>query len=139
MGTSLRCTPPVVLHKSKSWCCWHPPFSSRASGKGALRPKPGSTKAAKPLFNLAAARTPGGRDPFIASGAQVPKPARNDVVGWRPAGGRDRPHLERILELVAKGAVRPPEVTRYKLSDAVAAHEVSQSRHFRGKLVFVVR
>jgi NADPH:quinone reductase-like Zn-dependent oxidoreductase len=37
------------------------------------------------------------------------------------------------------GAVRPPEVTRYKLNAAVAAHEVSQSRHFRGKLVFVVR
>jgi hypothetical protein len=30
-------------------------------------------------------------------------------------------------------------VTRYKLSDAVAAHKVSQSRHFRGKLVFLVR
>jgi NADPH:quinone reductase-like Zn-dependent oxidoreductase len=40
---------------------------------------------------------------------------------------------------VAAGAVRPPEVTRYKLSDAAAAHRVSQSRHFRGKLVFVVR
>ena len=82
---------------------------------------------------------PGGRAAFIASGAQAPKPDRSDVVGLRPAVGRDRPHLERILELVAKGAVRPPEVTRYKLSEAVAAHEVSQSRHFRGKLVFVVR
>jgi NADPH:quinone reductase-like Zn-dependent oxidoreductase len=30
-------------------------------------------------------------------------------------------------------------VTRYKLSEAAAAHEVSQSRHFRGKLVFLVR
>ena len=82
---------------------------------------------------------PGGRAAFIASGAQAPKPDRSDVVGLRPAVGRDRPHLERILELVAKGAVRPPEVTRFELSDAVAAHEVSQSRHFRGKLVFVVR
>jgi hypothetical protein len=42
------------------------------------------------------------------------------------------------VELVAAGAVRPPEVTLYRLSDAVAAHEVSQSRHFRGKLVFGV-
>jgi NADPH:quinone reductase-like Zn-dependent oxidoreductase len=82
---------------------------------------------------------PGGRAAFIASGPQAPKPDRSDVVGLRPAVGRDRPHLERILELVAAGAVRPPEVTRYKLSDAVAAHEVSQSRHFRGKLVFLVR
>jgi NADPH:quinone reductase-like Zn-dependent oxidoreductase len=82
---------------------------------------------------------PGGRAAFIASGAQAPRPDRGDVVGLRPSVGRDRPHLERIVELVAAGAVRPPEVTRYQLSDAVAAHRVSESRHFRGKLVFVVR
>jgi NADPH:quinone reductase-like Zn-dependent oxidoreductase len=82
---------------------------------------------------------PGGRAAFIASGPQAPKPERSDVVAFRPHVGRDRPHLERIAELVAIGAVRPPEVTRYKLSEAVAAHMVSQSRHFRGKLVFLVR
>lgn len=82
---------------------------------------------------------PGGRAAFIASGPQAPKPDRSDVVAIRPSVGRDRPHLERIVALVAAGAVRPPEVTRYKLSEAVAAHEVSQSRHFRGKLVFLVR
>jgi NADPH:quinone reductase-like Zn-dependent oxidoreductase len=82
---------------------------------------------------------PGGRAAFIASGAQAPKPDRSDVVALRPSVGRDRPHLERIVALVAMGAVHPPEVTRYKLSDAVAAHQLSQSRHFRGKLVFLVR
>jgi len=82
---------------------------------------------------------PGGRAAFIASGPQAPKPDRSDVTALRPRVGRDRPHLERIAELVTIGAVRPPEVTRYKLSEAAAAHEVSQSRHFRGKLVFVVR
>jgi NADPH:quinone reductase-like Zn-dependent oxidoreductase len=82
---------------------------------------------------------PGGRAAFIASGAQAPKPDRGDVVGLRPSVGRDRPHLERIVALVANGAVRPPEVTRYKLSEAVAAHRLSESRHFRGKLVFLVR
>jgi NADPH:quinone reductase-like Zn-dependent oxidoreductase len=82
---------------------------------------------------------PGGRAAFIASGAQAPKPDRADVVGLRPSVGRDRPHLERIVALVAAGAVRPPKVTRYQLSDAVAAHRVSESRHFRGKLVFMVR
>jgi len=82
---------------------------------------------------------PGGRAAFIASGAQAPKPDRGDVVALRPSVGRDRPHLERIVALVAAGAVRPPEVTRYKLSEAAAAHRVSESRHFRGKLVFVVR
>jgi NADPH:quinone reductase-like Zn-dependent oxidoreductase len=82
---------------------------------------------------------PGGRAAFIGSGAQAPKPERTDVTALRPAVGRDRPHLERIVELVKIGAVRPPEVTKYKLSDAVAAHKVSESRHFRGKLVFCVR
>jgi NADPH:quinone reductase-like Zn-dependent oxidoreductase len=82
---------------------------------------------------------PGGRAAFIASGAQAPKPDRSDVVSLRPSVGRDRPHLERIVELVALGAVRPPEVTRYRLSEAVAAHRLSESRHFRGKLVFLVR
>ena len=74
---------------------------------------------------------PGGRAAFIASGAQAPKPDRSDVVALRPSVGRDRPHLERIVALV--------EVTRYRLSDAVAAHRLSESRHFRGKLVFLVR
>jgi len=82
---------------------------------------------------------PGGRAAFIASGAQAPKPDRSDVTALRPSVGRDRPHLERIVALVAEGAVRPPETTCYPLREAVAAHEVSQSRHFRGKLVFQVR
>jgi len=82
---------------------------------------------------------PGGRAAFIASGAQAPKPDRSDVIALRPSVGRDRLHLERIVALVASGAVRPPEVTSYRLSEAVAAHRVSESRHFRGKLVFLVR
>jgi len=81
----------------------------------------------------------GGRAAFIASGAQAPKPNRSYVVALRPNVGRDRQHLERIVALVAMGAVRPLEVTRYKLSEAAAAHKVSQARHFRGKLVFLVR
>ena len=82
---------------------------------------------------------PGGRAAFIASGPQAPKPDRPDVVALRPSVGRDRPHLERIVELVTSGAVRPPETTLYRLSDAVAAHKVSESRHFRGKLIFQVK
>src|SRR6195256_6472553 len=79
---------------------------------------------------------PGGRAAFIGSGPQAPKPDRSDVVALRPSVGRDRPHLERIVALAAAGAVRPPEGTRYRLSEAAAAHRVSESRHFRGKLVF---
>src|SRR5437588_4096039 len=81
----------------------------------------------------------GGRAAFIASGAPAPKPARGDVAALRPIVGRDRPHLERIVALVAQGAVHPPEVTRYRPIQAVAAPRVIESRHFRGKLVFLVR
>ena len=81
----------------------------------------------------------GGRAAFIASGPQAPKPDRSDVIALRPSVGRDRQHLERIMALVTLGAVRPPSVTRYQLSQAAAAHKVSESRHFRGKLVFLVR
>src|SRR6516164_3388152 len=60
----------------------------------------------------------GGRAAFIASGAQAPKPERSDVSSLRPAVGRDRPHLERIVELYRVGAVRSPPVKIYNLSDA---------------------
>ena len=56
----------------------------------------------------------------------------------RPKVGRDRAHLERIAELVRCGAVRPPQITRYPLSEAAAAHALSEGRHLRGKLVFDV-
>jgi NADPH:quinone reductase-like Zn-dependent oxidoreductase len=82
---------------------------------------------------------PGGRAAFIASGAQAPKPARGEVQSLRPQVGRDRPHLDRIVELVGKGALRVPEITCFPLSEATAAHKVSQARHFRGKLVLQVR
>jgi NADPH:quinone reductase-like Zn-dependent oxidoreductase len=81
----------------------------------------------------------GGRAAFIASGPQAPQSPRSDVQSLRPKVGRDRPHLERILELVAAGAVRVPEITLYPLAEAAAAHRVSEARHLRGKLVFQVR
>ncbi len=82
---------------------------------------------------------PGGRAAFIASGPQAPTPDRADVKSLRPAVGRDRRHLDRIAELVMAGAVRAPEIRLYRLYEAAAAHAVSESRHFRGKLVFQVR
>jgi NADPH:quinone reductase-like Zn-dependent oxidoreductase len=82
---------------------------------------------------------PGGRAAFIGSGPKAPASPRSDVRSLRPAVGRDREHLERIVELVRSGAVRAPEITLYRLSDAVAAHRVSEARHLRGKLVFQVR
>ncbi len=82
---------------------------------------------------------PGGRAAFIASGGKGLESPRADVTSLRPAVGRDRDHLDRIADLVAKGAVRPPEIKIYPLSEAAAAHRVSEGRHFRGKLVFKVR
>lgn len=82
---------------------------------------------------------PGGRAAFIGSGQQAPESPRPDVRSLRPAVGRDRPHLERIVHLIETGAVRVPEITTFPLSEAAAAHRVSESRHLRGKLVLVVR
>ncbi|MGZ8229487.1 MAG: NADP-dependent oxidoreductase [Burkholderiales bacterium] len=82
---------------------------------------------------------PGGRAAFIASGNSAPLSSRTDVVGLRPKVGRDRSHLERIGALVTAGAVRLPEIKIYPLSEAAAAHRVSEGRHLRGKLVFKVR
>jgi NADPH:quinone reductase-like Zn-dependent oxidoreductase len=82
---------------------------------------------------------PGGRAAFIASGAAAPVSPRPDVRSLRPAVGRDRPHLERILDLHARKAVRVPEIRVFALPDAVEAQRISEGRHFRGKLVLKVR
>ena len=78
---------------------------------------------------------PGGRAAFIASGSQAPKPDREDVTALRPAVGRTRAPLERVAQLAVAGVVRPPEVKVYSLAQAAEAHRLSESRHFRGKLV----
>jgi len=82
---------------------------------------------------------PGGRAAFIASGMQAPKPTRSDVTALRPPVARSRAAMERVAQLITSGAVRPPEVKLYALSQAADAHRLSESRHFRGKLVFKVR
>jgi NADPH:quinone reductase-like Zn-dependent oxidoreductase len=82
---------------------------------------------------------PGGRLVWIAGapeGFQIP---RTDVETLRPNVARDRAHLERIVALWEQGAVKPPEIKRYKLSEAAAAHRLAEGRHFRGKLIFAVR
>src|SRR5712692_9196825 len=82
---------------------------------------------------------PGGRLIWVAAAPEGFKPTRSDVQTLRPGVARDRKHLERMLELLEVGAVWPPEIVRYKLTDAAEAHRVSESRHLRGKLVFEVR
>ena len=82
---------------------------------------------------------PGGRAAFVASGGKAPESPRPDVASLRPAVGRDRAHLERIVALVKAGAIRKPEVRLFGLKDAAEAQRISEGRHFRGKLVFNVR
>jgi len=110
-------------------------FARRVSGCDAVFDTVGGEVALKSFAVLRS----GGRAAFIASGATAPPSPRSDVHAYRPQVGRDRRHLERLIALVLSGAVRPPEIMRYPLSDAAAAHAVSEARHLRGKLVFDVR
>ena len=82
---------------------------------------------------------PNGRLVWIAPAPEGFELPRSDVATLRPDVQRDRAHLERMLALVEAGAVRPPEIVRYKLADAAKAHAVSEGRHLRGKLVLDVR
>ena len=82
---------------------------------------------------------PGGRAAFIASGSTPPESPRDDVTSLRPRVGRDRPHLERILELYEAGAVTVPQLTIFPLAEAEAALRTSAARHLRGKLVLAIR
>jgi NADPH:quinone reductase-like Zn-dependent oxidoreductase len=82
---------------------------------------------------------PGGRLVWIAPAPQGFQPTRKDVQTLRPNVARDRTHLERMLSLLELGAVSPPAITRYSLSEAADAHRVLEGRHLRGKLVLEVR
>ena len=82
---------------------------------------------------------PGGRLVYIAPPPDGFAPPRDDVTVVRPNVARDRPHLERILELVAAGAVRPPEIEHLTLAEAAAAQELSKTGHVRGKIVLMAR
>jgi NADPH:quinone reductase-like Zn-dependent oxidoreductase len=110
-------------------------FASTVGGCDAVFDTVGGEVGAKSFAVL----RPGGRAAFIASGPTAPKSERSDVTSLRPAVGRSRPPLERIGQLVAGGAVRPPNIVLFPLSQAVEAHRISEGRHFRGKLVFRVR
>jgi NADPH:quinone reductase-like Zn-dependent oxidoreductase len=82
---------------------------------------------------------PKGRLVWIAGGEAGFKTDRSDIQLLRPKVDRDRAHLERMVELYEAGAVWPPAITRYKLSQAAEAHRVSEGRHLQGKLVLTVR
>jgi NADPH:quinone reductase-like Zn-dependent oxidoreductase len=81
----------------------------------------------------------GGRLVWIAPAAEGFQAPRSDVATLRPDVKRDRAHLERMLALLDANAIRPPAITSYKLADAAQAHQISEGRHLRGKLVLEVR
>jgi NADPH:quinone reductase-like Zn-dependent oxidoreductase len=80
---------------------------------------------------------PGGRAAFI--GGPAPKPKRPDVRALKPPVTRSKDRMNRLADLIEAGAVRPPEIKVYRLDQAAEAHELSQARHLRGKLVFKIR
>jgi NADPH:quinone reductase-like Zn-dependent oxidoreductase len=82
---------------------------------------------------------PGGKLVWIAPAPEGFQPPRGDVETLKPDVIRDRAHLERMLELLAIGAVSAPAIHHYKLADAAEAHKVSEGRHLQGKLVLDVR
>jgi NADPH:quinone reductase-like Zn-dependent oxidoreductase len=82
---------------------------------------------------------PEGRLVWVAPAPDGFQPPRSDVRVLRPAVSRDRAHLDRIVALLAAGAISPPPIARYALADAADAHRVSEARHLRGKLVLAVR
>lgn len=81
---------------------------------------------------------PHGRAAFIASGQEAPESPRDDVTSLRPAVGRSRELMDRVTAHVEAGVFRLPEITVMDLAEARRAHELSEARHVRGKLVFQV-
>ena len=79
----------------------------------------------------------GGRAAFI--GGPVPQPKRPDVRALKPPVTRSTERMNRLADLIDAGAIRPPEIKVYRLDEAAEAHQLSQSRHLRGKLVFEIR
>ncbi len=82
---------------------------------------------------------PGGKLIHIAPPPPDMTSPRDDVTVIRPQVDRDRAHMDRICELVAEGAVRPPEIKTMTLAETEAAHVLSKAGHVRGKIVLTVR
>jgi NADPH:quinone reductase-like Zn-dependent oxidoreductase len=74
---------------------------------------------------------PGGRAAFI--GGPAPTSKRPDLRALKPPVTRSTERMNRVADLIDAGAIRPPEITVYRLDQAAEAHNVSESRHFRGK------
>lgn len=81
---------------------------------------------------------PGGHLVWISRGPQGFKPPPS-VTMLRPNVGRDRAHLDRIAALVGAGALRPPRITTFPLTEAAKAQEQRKAGAVTGKAVLLVR
>ena len=81
---------------------------------------------------------PNGRLVFVARGKSDFMPPAG-VQMLRPNVVRDRPHMDRIAELVGSGVIKPPAIQTMPLEQAGAAQEISKTGHVRGKIVLTVR
>ena len=80
---------------------------------------------------------PGGR--LIAVGA-APVPAdarRDDITVLKPLVARGRTRMERVAALISNRSVRAPEIRQFPLAHAREAHQLMDSRAFRGRLILV--
>jgi len=82
---------------------------------------------------------PGGRLVYIARGSDGAAPPPDHVEMIRPRVDRDGAHMARISELVAGGAVTPPEITEFSMAQVAEAHNMSATGHVRGKIVLNMR
>lgn len=80
---------------------------------------------------------PGGRLTWISRGPKDFAPP-DHVIVLRPDVKRDRPHFERITEMIATGALKPPEITALPLAEAARAQEMRRTRSVRGKVVLTM-
>jgi NADPH:quinone reductase-like Zn-dependent oxidoreductase len=81
---------------------------------------------------------PGGRLAYIAPLLKDALPPRDDIEVLRPNVQRDQAHLLRIIDLHEAGAIIPPDIQSFPLSDAGKAHDLIDTHHVRGKIVLQI-
>jgi NADPH:quinone reductase-like Zn-dependent oxidoreductase len=81
---------------------------------------------------------PGGRLAYIAPLLKDAMPPRDDIEVLRPNVQRDQAHLLRISAFHESGAIIPPDIQSFPLSDVGKAHDLIDTHHVRGKIVLQI-
>lgn len=85
--------------------------------------------------DLLAVLRPGARA-VVVGATPIPGDAlRADITLLKPLIARDRARMERVAALAVSRSVRPPEIREFSLAQARLAHELMESRAFRGKII----